>query len=1104
MLFRKFSIFFIFCLIGYTDSPFAQQRKLRVAVESIRDGKFGKATDKITQYENKEGVVAATLFLRSVILLRAEPSIQHLDSSYQLLTAFYQKRDSLLPIDKEELCKTLEICDTTISKHEVALQHALYQFYAVTMDTVIINRFLSTYIDNSMYQAMRSTRDSLVYEDVIQDGSSMRLEYFIDHYQPSSYTSFAEANLFNLFRKELKENNDPNPLKRFLDKYPNGAYSKEALELIAEDAWGRISSKKDTSSLRQFIQLYAGSTTAAEAENLLADQLLRLIESSQSAALMNQFLNVFPLHSKSSEVRARLRSLSYPTVPYLVQANQFKLLNTYDNSFVNNQTYREIIPVGKNQFIARIDCQFGVVDGTGEVIIPFYYHSIIFERGFFRLGSTSDWGMANRSGELIFPVQYHEISFLNDTLIRLNTKTSNSNTNEYRVWSTQVGWLMDESFQELEMVDPKHFIVKDANYYFLINDQAVQMSSMYDAIRPMWVNNSKSYNGLVAELNSKKGVLRPDGSVFIPFKYKDVTFLSDRYYSVTDNKDFVGVIDTNGNEIIPFKYHSIGHLVNNLFSLGFKKDKNLYEYSYRLYDAGLRRIVSAETFCNVNVVTKNRIVYCQNEKFGLMNYAGKKITPPFAGNIESYPLSDSLFIYQTNDQYGLMDLNGKFAQIPSYDYLQSMEYEDGGCDDGCGEEGYFTCEEDPQGKVVCDEGSTSYFINDAGATSDDNYDYGNHLLKDSLLYASKNGKYGYLNSKGQLAIPFRYDLAQPFQNGFANVSIKMNSHNEEYQHMVIDKAGNIRLNGYHISYFTADNKYAVVEKNQYYSIWDYKQNYLINFSEPLSHLSYINNSVEIFYSVSFKNNEVYISMEDGHLYMNKSIDFSSYDYNQQLISLSNKLDYEKDSTYQIIQMLNMLEQNHQNDCKLVHLLARAYVVNKDSYRARLYFQRLINLTNDQQSVYNEWANFEYENKNWSNFVELATNLLSTACVPPNDYGCNDMLFKKAYALHELGRYAEAFSCYSQLITRDPQHYSSIYNRGIIYSIYYNNTAMAYSEITRAISLCPKSDKQSIGLFYCTRGNILYQMRRYSEACSDWRMSMTYGYDQAKAQLQNCR
>lgn len=57
----------------------------------------------------------------------------------------------------------------------------------------------------------------------------------------------------------------------------------------------------------------------------------------------------------------------------------------------------------------------------------------------------------------------------------------------------------------------------------------------------------------------------------------------------------------------------------------------------------------------------------------------------------------------------------------------------------------------------------------------------------------KGGKWGYINSGGELVVPLQYDSAEPFQNGFARVSIGDSSAGAPMQMGIIDTAGNLIL-----------------------------------------------------------------------------------------------------------------------------------------------------------------------------------------------------------------------------------------------------------------------------------------------------------------------
>lgn len=141
-----------------------------------------------------------------------------------------------------------------------------------------------------------------------------------------------------------------------------------------------------------------------------------------------------------------------------------------------------------------------------------------------------------------------------------------------------------------------------------------------------------------------------------------------------------------------------------------------------------------------------------NEKFGIMDKTGKKLVPPKYSNLWEFSGGmAAVSIYDKNkgkDKWGFIDKKGK--EIIPLKYERVCSYKDG--------------------IAVVDKGEKKYFIvNKNGKETALNYErigfkgYG-------LLLVELNKKFGFINSKGEVAIPLIYDNAHDFyswqRNGY--------------------------------------------------------------------------------------------------------------------------------------------------------------------------------------------------------------------------------------------------------------------------------------------------------------------------------------------------
>lgn len=206
------------------------------------------------------------------------------------------------------------------------------------------------------------------------------------------------------------------------------------------------------------------------------------------------------------------------------------------------------------------------------------------------------------------------------------------------------------------------------------------------------------------------------------------------------NTEFFGVQDSLGNKLTPAKYASI--------------------YAY---------------------VGDYAIVTDAAQMFGLIDLQGKEVIPcqyeSLSLDTEGAPL-----VFMKDQKYGLLDNSGKLLLAAKYDFISvpSLSY-------ALYNEGDFTGVLDLKGNVLIPakyETIAEYRDNLALIVENLTYQLvdksGKKLLPtgqeylsfagEKLLLVFKDNKYGYLDYSGKVVILFKFQNAQPFENGLALVS----------------------------------------------------------------------------------------------------------------------------------------------------------------------------------------------------------------------------------------------------------------------------------------------------------------------------------------------
>lgn len=162
---------------------------------------------------------------------------------------------------------------------------------------------------------------------------------------------------------------------------------------------------------------------------------------------------------------------------------------------------------------------------------------------------------------------------------------------------------------------------------------------------------------------------------------------------------------------------------------------------------------------------------CKNGKWGYINHKGEEVIPCqfdsegeynqiMAAHIDenscvSHAFHEGVALVRRNEEWGVIDKEGKVVvEYGKYDFLED-------CHDG----------------IICasnEDGESAVFFNKNGEKQFelDIDEYICSTFSDGLLPVRKEGKYGYVNVKGEVTIPCKYVYAAPFSEGKAIVRLE--------------------------------------------------------------------------------------------------------------------------------------------------------------------------------------------------------------------------------------------------------------------------------------------------------------------------------------------
>lgn len=285
------------------------------------------------------------------------------------------------------------------------------------------------------------------------------------------------------------------------------------------------------------------------------------------------------------------------------------------------------------------------------------------------------------------------------------------------------------------------------------------------------------------------GYIDGDGKVIIEPKYKyatDFQYLLNDYAQAYDENDTVTIIDKAGKEYLPF---------------------------------GEYKLVA---------LPQNELIIFQNEegKCGVVNLDGKKILEPIYDYIE-IDLEGAIIVSLGNKK-GAFDKNGNAILDIEYNYI--LQVKDSlivdkddkyGLFNLKGEEVISTIYKEVQiahsvGKyewevfyVVNNEEKIAFFDNKGKQLTDFLYDEVKPG-RDELIPVLKDGKWGYINLKGEIAIPFDFDSASSFSDEEAEVGL-------QGEKKIINTKGEF-IENENPSYVKDGEKYSIIEEENKYKL----------------------------------------------------------------------------------------------------------------------------------------------------------------------------------------------------------------------------------------------------------------------------------------------
>lgn len=399
-----------------------------------------------------------------------------------------------------------------------------------------------------------------------------------------------------------------------------------------------------------------------------------------------------------------------------------------------------------------------------------------------------NWGLKNKKGEILIQPKYYPVSFYEGVAFVYKGKAGliDRTGKELTPFKYSEPKKFSEGLAAVDVCDENgknckySYIDKTGKTIIELPEKYKSAGSFYDGLALVSVETD---DGL------RYGYIDKTGKEVIPPTFFDAGDFRYNRAPVRSSDYKVGYINNTGKLVVPYKYYKTGDMNNYCFYEGLAavpvKDPKSTTYNtilnYGYIDVNGKEIVPmkynrADNFKNgvalVAVNTERRTGQHIYTKKGLIDKTGKELTPLKYDDIGEF--IDGLALVSVLkpdanfvDKAGYIDQTGK--EVIPMTYKTAKPFQDGLAyvEHSCSDVYPYPCKKsfiDKTGKIVL---TTEYTVDDVS------------FFTDGLImvhqcqgeYPDEKCKYGFMDKTGKLVIPLKYDFAESFQGGLAEVEL---------------------------------------------------------------------------------------------------------------------------------------------------------------------------------------------------------------------------------------------------------------------------------------------------------------------------------------------
>jgi len=406
---------------------------------------------------------------------------------------------------------------------------------------------------------------------------------------------------------------------------------------------------------------------------------------------------------------------------------------------------------------------------------------------YFALFAGNKWGVINQAGEEIIIPSYKEMIVIpnKEKDVFLCTYNINEGTGEYQTKAINkehqeilAGYDQIEALENIDENDniwyeEKILRVKKNEKYGLIDFNGKELiPTEYDEITVL----EGIENSIIIKKDGKVGLVNDNGSIIVEAQYVEIKNIGNSYkngYITIDDQGKYGVISTTKKQILENKYEDIAQTYLKNYYL--VKENG----TQKLIDPNGNTIIE-NGFDDIKSATDAGVIFTKDNLFGEMNLSGEIVIEAKYQDLKE--AKDGIYIAKQNDKYGIIDAAQNTLLEFNYTYITYNE-----------DANIYLAEDVLYRTSII---NNKYEVKATGILSDINIDQsyirmrinneykyynlkGNEIsyaeaLKDNTIFLSKkDGKYGFVDKKGNVVVDYIYDDATE-QNEYGFAGVKKN------------------------------------------------------------------------------------------------------------------------------------------------------------------------------------------------------------------------------------------------------------------------------------------------------------------------------------------